>query len=108
MGIMRKLASASTLGGVKYTSKREAQTKAAAAQARAANEEAKLAKAQRKGTKVTLGSVISAAADKRAAREAAPAHGIEERMAKLVTLHGSGVITDEEFAAKRAEILESL
>ena len=48
MGLMRKAASLSTLGGVKYTSKREAQTKAAVAQARAADEEAKLLKAQRK------------------------------------------------------------
>jgi hypothetical protein len=48
MGLMRKAASLSTLGGVKYTSKREAQTKAAAAQGRAANQEAKLLKAQRK------------------------------------------------------------
>ena len=48
MGLIRKTASLSTLGAVKYTSKREAQTKAAAAQARAASEEAKLLKAQRK------------------------------------------------------------
>jgi hypothetical protein len=48
MGLIRKAASLSTLGGVKYTSKREAQTKAAAAQAREADEEAKLLKAQRK------------------------------------------------------------
>jgi len=41
MGLIRKMASASTLGGVKYTSRREAQTKAAL-------EEAKLAKAQRR------------------------------------------------------------
>ena len=41
MGLMRKMTSVSTLGGVKYTSKREAQTKAAL-------EEAKLLKAQRK------------------------------------------------------------
>jgi hypothetical protein len=48
MGLIRKLTSVSTLGGVKYTSRREAQTKAAAAQARASDEEAKLLKAQRK------------------------------------------------------------
>ena len=41
MGLIRKTASLSTLGGVKYTSRREAQTKAALAQA-------KLAKAERK------------------------------------------------------------
>ena len=40
MGLIRKAASLSTLGGVKYTSKREAQTKVAL-------EEAKLLKAQR-------------------------------------------------------------
>ena len=41
LGLIRKMTSVSTLGGVKYTSKREAQTKAAL-------EEAKLLKAQRK------------------------------------------------------------
>jgi len=41
MGLIRKTASLSTFGGVKYTSRREAQTKAALAQA-------KLAKAERK------------------------------------------------------------
>jgi hypothetical protein len=41
MGLIRKMTSVSTLGGVKYTSKREAQTKMAL-------EEAKLLKAQRK------------------------------------------------------------
>jgi hypothetical protein len=41
MGLIRKTASLSTLGAVKYTSRREAQTKAAL-------EEAKLAKAQRR------------------------------------------------------------
>ena len=48
MGLLRKTMSVSTLGGVKYTSRREAQTKAASAQARAAREEAKLARAQRR------------------------------------------------------------
>jgi hypothetical protein len=48
MGLIRKAASLSTLGGVKYTSRREAQTKAAAAQAREADEAAKLLRAQRK------------------------------------------------------------
>lgn len=37
MGLIRKAMSASTLGGVKYTSRREAQTKAAIATARLAN-----------------------------------------------------------------------
>ena len=41
MGLIRKAVSVSTLGGVKYTSRREAQTKAAL-------EEAKLLKAQRR------------------------------------------------------------
>jgi hypothetical protein len=41
MGVIRKAASISTLGGVKYTSRREAQTKAALAQAKVAKEEAK-------------------------------------------------------------------
>lgn len=44
MGLIRKMVSVSTLGAVKYTSKREAQTKAAL-------EEAKLARAQRKALK---------------------------------------------------------
>jgi hypothetical protein len=44
MGLIRKMASASTLGGVKYTSRREAQTKAALEQAR-------LAKAERRALK---------------------------------------------------------
>ena len=48
MGLLRKTASLSTLGAVKYTSRREAQTKAASAQARVAKEEAKQLKAQRK------------------------------------------------------------
>jgi hypothetical protein len=46
MGLVRKLSSVSTLGGVKYTSKREAQTKAAHAQGKLARQEAKLVKAQ--------------------------------------------------------------
>jgi endonuclease I len=48
MGLLRKTASLSTLGAVKYTSRREAQTKAASAQARVAREEAKQLKAQGK------------------------------------------------------------
>jgi len=49
MGLLRKTASIGTLGvGVKYTSRREAQTKNAAAQAKLARQEAKLLKAQRK------------------------------------------------------------
>jgi hypothetical protein len=48
MGLIRKAASVSTLGGVKFTSRREAQTKAAHAQGKQARQEAKLAKAERK------------------------------------------------------------
>jgi hypothetical protein len=44
MGFMRKMASISTLGAIKYTSKREAETKYQLQQA-------KLAKAQRKAVK---------------------------------------------------------
>lgn len=51
MAIMRKLASVSTLGAVKYTSRREAQTKAASAQAREARAETKLPKEQTKEVK---------------------------------------------------------
>jgi len=46
MGLMRKMTSVSTLGGVKYTSKREAQTKNASAQARLAKAETKALKGQ--------------------------------------------------------------
>jgi hypothetical protein len=46
MGIIRKSLAVSTLGGVKYTSKREATTKNASAQARLAKAETKLIKAQ--------------------------------------------------------------
>ena len=46
MGLIRKSLAVSTLGGVKYTSKREAQTKNASAQARLAKAETKHAKAQ--------------------------------------------------------------
>jgi hypothetical protein len=48
MGLIRKAASLSTLGAVKYTSRREAETKAASAEARLANEQARTAKASRK------------------------------------------------------------
>jgi hypothetical protein len=40
MGLIRKAASASTLGAVKFTSRREAQTKEAIAHARLANAQA--------------------------------------------------------------------
>ena len=41
MGLIRKMASASTLGAVKYTSRREAETKAHIANARLANAQAR-------------------------------------------------------------------
>lgn len=50
MGLIRKLASASTLGAVKYTSKREAQTKAALAEAKAARALARQAKTGARAT----------------------------------------------------------
>ena len=43
MGLIRKTLSASTLGGVKYTSRREAETKEHLANARLANAQAKQA-----------------------------------------------------------------
>lgn len=43
MGLIRKIASASTLGGVKYTSRREAETKERLANARVARIEVKIA-----------------------------------------------------------------
>jgi hypothetical protein len=48
MGLIRKTASLSTLGAVKYTSKREAQTKAALAQAKLADEQRKTERKARK------------------------------------------------------------
>jgi protein involved in temperature-dependent protein secretion len=48
MGIIRKSLAVSTLGGIKYTSKREATTKNASAQARLAKAETKAVKAQGK------------------------------------------------------------
>jgi hypothetical protein len=33
---------------------------------------------------------------------------VRERLAQLDELHGAGVVTDEEYAAKRAKILEDL
>jgi len=46
MGLMRKMTSVSTGGAVKFTSKREAQTKNASAQARLAKAETKALKGQ--------------------------------------------------------------
>jgi hypothetical protein len=46
MGLIRKIASASTLGGVKYTSRREAETKEHLANARAARTQEKQLKRQ--------------------------------------------------------------
>jgi seryl-tRNA synthetase len=63
MGLIRKTASLSTLGAVKYTSRREAQTKAALedarmvkAQRRALDAQAKLAEAQRKALSGRIGA----------------------------------------------------
>jgi hypothetical protein len=44
MGLIRKSLSVSTLGAVKYTSRREAETKQRIAEARFAKEQAKLAR----------------------------------------------------------------
>jgi hypothetical protein len=48
MGLIRKTASLSTFGGVKYTSRREAQTKEALAQAKLAKEERTAVRHERK------------------------------------------------------------
>lgn len=89
MGLIRKAASVSTLGGVKYTSKREAQTKAAAAQARAARQEARLLKAQAR----------------QARRQPPPGapdiEALTARMERLTGLHEAGVLTDAEFETER-------
>lgn len=53
MGLIRKVTSASTLGAVKYTSKREAQTKAAIAQARLADAETKRVNAEARRERLT-------------------------------------------------------
>ena len=47
MGLIRKMASVSTLGGVKYTSRREAETKERLANARLARTQAQQAKPSR-------------------------------------------------------------
>ena len=59
MGLMRKMTSVSTGGAVKFTSKREAQTKNASAQARLAKAETKALKGQ---------AQAASAADQRHAR----------------------------------------
>jgi hypothetical protein len=46
VGLIRKTLAVSTLGAVKYTSRREAQTKAAIAEARLANAQAEAVRAQ--------------------------------------------------------------
>lgn len=76
MGLIRKAASLSTLGGVKYTSRREAQTKAASTQAKAAREEAKLLKAQRKAVEVEL------VQDRPATAQLTIRQMVQERLAK--------------------------
>jgi hypothetical protein len=48
------------------------------------------------------------AASRAASQGSDPEQGTADRLGKLVTLHDAGVITDEEFADKRGEILESL
>jgi hypothetical protein len=99
MGLIRKAASLSTLGGVKYTSRREAQTKAAHAQARAATaqakaarEEAKLLKAQRKAGEAEHRVVDAEIAEQASDRSATPVavtakptfkQMVQERRAKI-------------------------
>ena len=74
MGLIRKTASLSTLGGVKYTSRREAETKERIANARLANQRAKTERTEREqATPVsdspwrqpTLGGAIATALEKR-------------------------------------------
>jgi hypothetical protein len=74
MGLIRKAASLSTGGAVKYTSRRDAQTKAAAAEGRLAREQTKLAKAQRK----TLAHGAAPVASEPAAPAAQHDHWYEE------------------------------
>jgi len=65
----------------------------------------------------TIGSAIQAAGRQHAAAEKAAdaeffapsaADGVAERMSTLRDLHQRGILDDDEFAAKRAEILGSL
>jgi hypothetical protein len=62
VGLIRKAVSVSTLGGVKYTSRREAQTKAAL-------EEAKLLKARRRQEAAQAKAAQAEAAQAEAAQE---------------------------------------
>ena len=73
MGLIRKIASASTLGGVKYTSKREALTKAASAQARQAKAETRLLEEQARTERAARQSASAAPVT-----PAAPARTVEE------------------------------
>jgi hypothetical protein len=59
MGILRKTASLSTLGGVKYTSRREAETKERLAQARLAKAQAKAAARSPIAPRAPLASVAA-------------------------------------------------
>jgi len=122
MGLIRKLTSVSTGGAVKYTSRREAQTKAASAEARLAHEQAKSAKASRKADQQaaaqeqaagkpwyrqpTFGAAIRSAGHKDVDHQ--DGEDIAARLVKLSELHEAGLLTDAEYEGKRAPLVERL
>jgi hypothetical protein len=122
MGLIRKLTSVSTSGAVKYTSRREAQTKAASAEARLANEQAKSAKASRKAEEQaaaqeqaegkpwylqpTLGAAIRSAGRKDTSHQ--DGEDIAGQLRRLSELHEAGLLTDTEYEGKRAQLVQKL
>lgn len=40
--------------------------------------------------------------------ESTPKHDVVEQITKLASLHSAGILTDEEFAQKKAELLQRL
>lgn len=53
-------------------------------------------------------SVLSKGKRESPTAEIAPAHDVTEQIAKLAALHAQGILTDAEFANKKAELLERL
>jgi hypothetical protein len=122
MGLMRKLTSVSTGGAVKDTSRREAQTKAAPAEARLANEQAGSGRAGRKAEEQaaaqrqaegepryrepTPGAAVRSAGHEEADRQ--DGEDIPRQLVQLGRLHRVGLLTDAEYEDKRARLVEKL
>jgi hypothetical protein len=122
MGLIRKLTSVSAGGAVKYISRREAQTRAAPAEARLANEQAKSVRAGRKAEEQAaaqkqaegkpwdrqpaLGAAIRSAGHKDADRQ--DGEDIPGQLVQLGRLHRVGLLTDAEYEDKRALLVEKL